>query len=309
MGFSEQTQRLLVPCQLSTQGINFLSTRVLPICFLARMVPSNSLLPCLAAMVIFISPLAMAEDDLNCDIQGWMEPGYVPPENPDCHPFDGSLVPDCGKYLVNNVTSYYHIHEYNCSRFWECGPEGACLFECASCPSDNDQCMGEEALWFDCKYQYPEGPVCDWPNGVDCATSTPKPTNVPTTEPKTTTTTPKPTTTPEGFCLVDDDCSNTPCSSCENQQCYDPECCEDANCPLITEMSCSVCTKPELTCTDPECCTDSDCEAGYVCQNQLCVLEGECDAQRPCDGEDEICNLPGHENCQYCSHDLNCENG
>ena len=37
---------------------------------------------------------------------------------------------------------------------------------------------------------------------------------------------------------------------------------------------------------------------------QLCVLEGECDAQRPCDGEDEICNLPGHENCQYCSHDL-----
>ena len=44
---------------------------------------------------------------------------------------------------------------------------------------------------------------------------------------------------------------------------------QDANCPLITEMSCSVCTKPELTCTDPECCTDSDCEAGYVCQDQV----------------------------------------
>merc|ERR1712110_841857 len=77
----------------------------------SRMAPSNSLLPCLAALVIFISPLALAEDDLNCDIQGWLEPGYVPPENPNCHPFDGSLVPDCGKYLVNNVTSYYHIHE------------------------------------------------------------------------------------------------------------------------------------------------------------------------------------------------------
>ena len=42
-----------------------------------------------------------------------MEPGYVPPENPHCVEFDGSLVPDCGKYLVNNVTSYYHIHEYS----------------------------------------------------------------------------------------------------------------------------------------------------------------------------------------------------
>ena len=41
-----------------------------------------------------------------------MEPGYVPEENEYCVPFDGSLVPDCGKYLVNNVTSYYHIHEY-----------------------------------------------------------------------------------------------------------------------------------------------------------------------------------------------------
>jgi len=245
-----------------------------------------------------------------------MAPDYVPPENPHCVEFDGSLVPDCGKYLVNNVTSYYHIHEYNCSRFWECGPQGACLFECASCPPDNDQCMGEEALWFDCKYQFPEGPVCDWPNGVDCTTSTPKPTNVPTTDPitttKSTTTTtkaPTTTTTPEGFCLADEDCSNTPCSSCENQQCVDPECCEDANCPLITEMSCSVCTVPQLTCTDPECCTDSDCEAGFVCQDQVCVLEGECDAQRPCEGADEICNLPGHENCQYCSNDLTCENG
>ena len=83
------------------------------------------------------------------------------------------------------------------------------------------------------RYQFPEGPVCDWPNGVDCVTVTPKPTNVPTTDPTTitttepSTTTPKPTTTtPEGFCLVDNDCSKTPCSSCENQQCYDPECCE-----------------------------------------------------------------------------------
>ena len=44
---------------------------------------------------------------------------------------------------------------------------------------------------------------------------------------------------------------------------------QDANCPLITEMSCSVCTKPQLTCTDPECCTDSDCETGFVCQDQV----------------------------------------
>ena len=92
------------------------------------MAPSNSLLPCLSALVILFSPLALAQvqefnfktqkqdyfqDDLNCDIQGWLAPDYVPPENPHCVEFDGSLVPDCGKYLVNNVTSYYHIHEYS----------------------------------------------------------------------------------------------------------------------------------------------------------------------------------------------------
>ena len=63
------------------------------------------------------------------------------------------------------------------------------------------------------------------PDFIDCSGATTQ-APITTRKPRPTTTTPKPTTTPEGFCLVDDDCSNTPCSSCENQQCYDPECCE-----------------------------------------------------------------------------------
>ena len=61
----------------------------------------------------------------------------------------------------------------DCSRFWECGPDyEACLFECAHCGVEVAGCQGQEALSFDPRYNYPVGPVCDWPSNIDC-TNTP----------------------------------------------------------------------------------------------------------------------------------------
>ena len=42
--------------------------------------------------------------------------------------------------------------------------------ECAPCggPSGPEMCNGQWALSFDVRYEYPIGPVCDWPVIVDC---------------------------------------------------------------------------------------------------------------------------------------------
>ena len=61
----------------------------------------------------------------------------------------------------------------DCSRYWECGPAGeTCLWDCAPCQhaiGENELCAGSWALYFDVQYQYPVGPVCDWPSNVDCS--------------------------------------------------------------------------------------------------------------------------------------------
>ena len=66
----------------------------------------------------------------------------------------------------------------DCSRFWECGPNyETCLFECANCQhaeNENPQCAGQWALTFDVRYQYPVGPVCDWPSAIDCTLTCPE---------------------------------------------------------------------------------------------------------------------------------------
>ena len=61
------------------------------------------------------------------------------------------------------------IHFPDCSRFWECGPEGEyCLCECPDCPTEmNPLCNGKSALYFDKRYQYPVAPVCGWPSHID----------------------------------------------------------------------------------------------------------------------------------------------
>ena len=57
----------------------------------------------------------------------------------------------------------------DCSKFWQCSPSGACLLQCPECPPG--QCGDTTALSFDCRYQAPLGPVCDWPDNVDCSSS------------------------------------------------------------------------------------------------------------------------------------------
>jgi len=311
-----------------------------------------------ASVLLFIL-VGLAQAD-NCDKDHWMPPGTEINQNPNCVEYDDSLIPDCGVFIVDDVTSYYHIHEYNCSRFWECSPEGPCLFECAPCAEDNPQCLGEEALSFDCQYQAPVGPVCDWPNVVQCVYSSPAPTTT------TSTTTPDPGCITDedcldnewcdtsGFpgicrigcrdddgctatscstcedhvchdpeccvdndcpgsscstcennmchdpeCCVDNDCPGSVCSTCEDNVCHDPECCVDEDCPDVTDLVCSVCSNDILTCSRPECCVDEDCEEEFVCENQLCVPEGECDAERPCEGANEVCN-DLYDNCEWC---------
>ena len=44
------------------------------------------------------------------------------------------------------------------------------------------------------RYQYPVGPVCDWPGNVLCVGSTQRPTTS--------------TTTPDPGCITDDDCQD-----------------------------------------------------------------------------------------------------
>ena len=49
--------------------------------------------------------------NLVCQKEVWLPSNSTPPLDPNCEAYDGSLVPNC-KYFLNNVTSYYHVHEY-----------------------------------------------------------------------------------------------------------------------------------------------------------------------------------------------------
>ena len=49
--------------------------------------------------------------NLVCQEEVWLPTNSTPPMDDNCRPYDGSLVPNC-QYFLNNVTSYYHVHEY-----------------------------------------------------------------------------------------------------------------------------------------------------------------------------------------------------
>ena len=118
----------------------------------------------------------------------------------------------------------------DCGKFWECGPEGLCLFECPACVPDSNTCP-EGRLQFDCRYEPPLGPVCDWANAVGCnnCQESCQAANCPFDQ------TCDPTTDCEcSDCRLDSDCSNG------------EQCCE---------RTCAVDCQPCLT----ECCADTDC--------------------------------------------------
>ena len=192
---------------------------------------------------------------------------YTVTYNPgkDCLPYDGSVVPDCSKYIDGTTKQpYYHEHSSSellkllfqnltshlspfsdCSRFWECGPDGeTCLFECASCQSElgsNPLCEGQWALTFDVRFQYPVGPVCNWPSTINCTLGCPE----------------------DAEC-----CNNLDCNKCSSGYCnldwtcsYDPpcECSSDAECENYE----GVCNVPAPH--HPESCSfclDGQCRGG-----------------------------------------------
>ena len=110
-----------------------------------------------------------AGQSLYCDESRWLPEGTEYVGCAEGVEYDGSLIPDC-KWFLNNVTSYYHIHEYgrsltlmtillisgpDCSKFWECSPEGVCLFQCAECGA-GPQCLDPNGVMqqftsFDCR--------------------------------------------------------------------------------------------------------------------------------------------------------------
>merc|ERR1711976_1045641 len=108
--------------------------------------------------------------NLVCQKEVWLPSDGNQYVSPGCEEYDGSLVPDCN-YFLNNLTSYFHVHEYDCGMFWECSPSGPCLMKCATCEV-SPQCP-DGTLEFDCRYQYPVGPVCDWPSAVNCTNDNP----------------------------------------------------------------------------------------------------------------------------------------
>ena len=147
----------------------------------------------------------------------------------DCLPYDGSVVPDCPPLDVPTKKPYYLPHSSSklfkllenaslspvsdCSRFWECwnSGENQCLYECDPCQTElgsNPLCEGtfgqQWALTFDVRFQYPVGPVCDWPSTIDCTLGCPE---------------------------VAECCDNLDCNKCSSGYCnldwtcsYDPPC-------------------------------------------------------------------------------------
>eukprot|EP00092_Neocalanus_flemingeri_P009584 GFUD01010315.1.p1 GENE.GFUD01010315.1~~GFUD01010315.1.p1 ORF type:complete len:765 (-),score=130.93 GFUD01010315.1:80-2374(-) len=228
---------------------------------------------------------------------------YNPGE--DCLPYDGSEVPNCAEFVDPETKwPFYHEHSSNCSRFWECGPHvETCLFECAPCQSsigDNPMCNDQWALTFDVSFQYPDGPVCNWPSTIECDNGI--------------------------RCDVNDDSTcnhNGLCGECiAPGYCRYHRCCEtDDDCTL---NSCGVCdgTDGTFQCVYPECCSNDDCIAGC---NGECNLDGECtydgccgdsDCTEQCNGEcgvDGQCSYPGEccsdadcGDCGTCGDDFTC---
>jgi len=237
-----------------------------------------------------------------------MRSTWPPQFNPgeECLAYDGSKVPDCTEFIDPVLKEpYYHPHSFNCSRFWECGPTyETCLFECAHCNNeamDNPLCKGQQALTFDPVIQWPFGPVCNWPNTIDCDND-----NVP--------------------------CDCLPWQSCVNGVCS-PQCTLDVHCPVgyvcddcnwcVPGSPCngddSACLQgvcdipwPYTTCEYcgaddaclPGCSSDSNCPSGYVCDtgSHLCTPELGCNnndancLQGQCD---EPVNWP-YTTCEYC---------
>merc|ERR1719348_611684 len=260
--------------------------------------------------------ISVLAQDSNCLDSKWLPENYIYNPGNECEPYDGSRIPNCLAFIHPGTKEpYYHLHEYDCSKFWECGPAGeTCLFHCAPC---GDLCPGYNGLSFDCRYQFPMGPVCDFPINVDCENHIPCPScdDCPhdwqiCDESTGCKCTPECQVDPdcptdqycdsEGVCQdgcrAAENCLATACSDCINHQCVDPNCCDDDDCPngvclngecveCVVDGDCGGCaTCVANQCLAPECCDDDDCPNG-VCLNGACVdcvVDDDCNVNGGC---------------------------
>jgi len=216
-----------------------------------------------------------------------------------------SKPPKCSEYIDSHGEPVFIEHVFNCSRFWVCQPDlSDCLHECARADENG-------ALYFDVTYQYPEGPVCDWPANIDCDNKSPDcgecevwqecvedGTNY--------------ICTPD--CKIDPHCKDDeycdfpeggdgkcqkgcrnnevcgknvqPCGKCVNHVCDEPLCCTDADCPGKQHCIAGIC--------DDECKTDDDCKPDEYCENGECL---------PGCNEDSDCKATS---CSTCGSDHQC---
>jgi len=232
-------------------------------------------------------------------VQGQMRSTFPPwgHTGEECLPYDGSKVPDC-RLFVDPATKqpYYHPHNTNCSRFWECGPENEiCLFECAPCGKDEnpDLCKGQWALSFDYNIQFPDGPVCNWPSIIDCD-NTPGECDCLDWQ-----------TCVNGKCIPqcqeDNHCPNgyecddcgwcVPLSGCQADQDCKYELCDPPKNPHTT---CEYCNVESGDCR-PGCADDSQCPDNYpICGHGGGVHLCGCDNDIDCN-EDQICDQDSHQ--------------
>ena len=48
----------------------------------------------------------------NCEEEKWLPEGTDYTSPPKCEDYDGTLLPDCGHFVTDERTSYYHVHQY-----------------------------------------------------------------------------------------------------------------------------------------------------------------------------------------------------
>jgi len=237
-----------------------------------------------------------------------------------CLPYD-SPPPNCYDYINHTTKEPVFIqHVYNCSRFWVCQPDlSNCLNECA--PMDNQG----HALYFDYNIPYPMGPVCNFPEQINCTNKDPE-----CQCEVWQTCTEDWQCTPD--CVLDTHCDDTEycdypdggdgncligcrngvdcggCGICENHLCSEPECCSDADCPsgVCIDGKCGECSTDDQcpdcavcennVCSNPECCIDTDCLDSEYCEADNTCQPGcrdDTDCPMSCDAcENHICSNP-----------------
>jgi len=257
----------------------------------------------LTLLATMAAPAIAASYEPTCLAAAWLPKDTVPEPQEDCLDWDNSRVPDCSKFSGQvNTTSFYHVHEYDCGLFWECGPKNeqgehtVCLFECGACHVSPDRCP-DGRLQFDCRYRWPDGPVCDWADNVHClncqkeceALDCPEEQNCdPTTDCKC------------SDCRDDSDCTG-------GQMCCDRNCADDCDGSTTDSQHSTTQSQTTTECPD-ECCSDDDCEAPLVCLDGECKCPTECCSDEDCPDpyvcEDGECKCPDE-----CCADIECPPG